>query len=40
MNPHCLAMNNKFLMDNSKEYEYFVFDSNFENGNLDLVIKV
>ncbi len=36
MNPECLLSNTK----SPKENEYFVFDSQFESGNLDLAIKV
>jgi hypothetical protein len=36
MNPECLLANTR----SPKEYEYFVFDSQFESGNLDLAIKV
>lgn len=38
MNPQCMQANKKKGM--TVEYEFFEFDSNFESGNLDAVIKV
>ncbi len=38
MNPQCLQLNKKNTR--TSELEYYVFDSNFESGNLDAVIKV
>jgi len=38
MNPLCLNANK--LKAKTSELEFFEFDSNFESGNLDAVIKV
>lgn len=38
MNPDCEEINKS--LQPSDEHKYIVFDSNFESGNLDLVIKV
>ena len=38
MNPMCLADNANSAL--TREGEYFVFNSKFESGNIDLIIKV
>ena len=38
MNPKCEEANN--LNSEGEEREYLKFDSQFESGNLDMVIKV
>ena len=37
MNPDC--MNENSMQPREEEYKYLYFDSDFESGNLDMVIK-